>query len=233
MNPEVMTLDEVARFLERDAREVLRLASRGYLPGRKVGGQWRFSRQEITQWVEKQMHAYTETELKKLEGEPTADEPEHLIGNLLRKASIAVPLPARTRDSVLRELIRLAEHTGLIYDPDAILSALRQREEMGSTALASGVALPHPHRPLPYALGDSVVAFGRTFAPIPFGGPGGQLSDLFFLICCQDARSHLRTLARISRILLRPGLVEALREAHDAESTFQLLQQAERDLVGD
>jgi len=52
MDPETMDLETLARFLQRDVREVAHLASRGYLPGRKVGGQWRFSRSEITRWVE-------------------------------------------------------------------------------------------------------------------------------------------------------------------------------------
>ena len=63
MNLEVMDLEQLARYLQRDLREVSRLASRGYLPGRKVGGEWRFSRAEINHWVETQMHAYTEQEL--------------------------------------------------------------------------------------------------------------------------------------------------------------------------
>ena len=71
----------------------------------------------------------------------------------------AVPMKATTRASALRELVRLAQQSWQVYDPDAILKAVEDREEMGSTGLDTGVALPHPHRPLPAAVAESVIAW--------------------------------------------------------------------------
>src|SRR5262249_48516633 len=158
-------------YLHRDLREVSKMASRGYLPGQKVSGQWRFARAEINQWLETQMPNYSEQELTALEtaGDRNADQ-EPRISALLAEGTLAVPLPAGTRASVLRELVKLAENTWQVYDPDAILEAIKQREEMGSTALESGVAIPHPRRPLPNALGEAVMAYGRTASGVPFGG---------------------------------------------------------------
>ncbi len=232
MNSEVMDLEQVARYLQRDARDVARLATRGHLPARKVGGEWKFSRAEITHWVETQMHAYTEEELASLEGRPPGQTPELLISTLLPEACVAVPLQARTRTSVLDELVAVAERSWQVYDPAAILQALKQREELGSTALEIGVAIPHPRRPLPNALGDSLIAYARTMTGIPFGGARGALTDIFFLVCCVDDRTHLRVLARLSRLLLRPGFLDELRAAESAAETFHLLESAERDLIG-
>src|SRR5438034_41461 len=145
MGNEVMDLDQLATYLRRDVREVTKMASRGHLPGHKVSGQWRFARAEINHWIETQMHAYTEQELTALEtaGSRHADQ-EPLISVLLSEASIGVPLRASTRSSVLRELVGLAEQSWQVYDADAILEAIKQREELSSTALQSGVAIPHP-----------------------------------------------------------------------------------------
>src|SRR5438445_7316514 len=108
MGNEMMDLDQLASYLHRDVREVTKLASRGYLPGQKVGGQWRFARAEINHWIETQMHAYTEQELTALESGGTGDaEQEPLISALLSEDCMAVPLAASTRASVLRELVRL------------------------------------------------------------------------------------------------------------------------------
>jgi PTS system nitrogen regulatory IIA component len=232
MDQETMDLEQLARYLRRDARELAQLANRGYLPGRKVGGQWRFSRPEITQWVEKQMHAFTEQELASLEGNRRQDDPELIVGTLLPRECLAVPLQARTKTSVLAELVATAEKSWQIYDPEAILQALKQREEMASTALENGVAIPHPHRPLPGAVGDTVVAYGRTPSGIPFGGPRGVLTDIFFLVCARDDRSHLRTLARLSRMLLRPTMLEELRDADSAAESFDILLRAEKEVLG-
>jgi PTS system nitrogen regulatory IIA component len=132
---------------------------------------------------------------------------------------------------VLRQLVAVAEHSWQVYDADAILEALRQREERASTALPSGVAIPHPHRPLPNALGESLIAYGRTASPIPFGAPRGGLTDIFFLVCCRDDGTHLRVLARLSRLLLRPGFVDELRAMETPAETWELIAAEERALL--
>jgi PTS system nitrogen regulatory IIA component len=232
MSGETMDLQEVAQFLQRDVREVTRLANRGYLPGRKVSGEWKFSRTEVTQWVETQLHAYTEVELANLEGKTSVSEQDLIFGKLLPEACVAVPLPARTKTSVLAEMVKLAEKSWQVYDADALLKALQQREELATTAQENGIALPHPHRPLPNALGDTVLAYGRTSSGIPFGAPHGALTDIFFLVASRDDRTHLRTLARLARLLLRPNMPDELRAAETAQATFELLAAAERDLLG-
>jgi len=233
MGSEMMDVEQVAAYLRRDAREVGKLASRGYLPGQKVGGQWRFARAEINHWIETQMHALDEKQLAALEttGLPGGDE-EPVIAELLSVANVAVPLPASTRASVLRELVNLAEQSWNVYDPAALLEAIRTREEMGSTTLpGSGVAIPHPRRPLRDALGEAVMAFGRTASGIPFGTPRGELTDLFFLVCCRDDHTHLRVLARLTRLLMQPGLLDRLREVESAAEAHEALVAAEQELL--
>jgi PTS system nitrogen regulatory IIA component len=230
MSHEMMDLDQLAHYLQRDVREVGKLASRGHLPGRKVSGEWRFARAEINLWLENQMHAYTEQELAALENRGSA-ESEAVVTSLLAETCIAVPLTASTRGSVLRQMVKLAENSWQVYDPDAVLAAIQQREEMGSTALESGVAIPHPRRPLPSALGEAVIAYGRTATSIPFGSPSGVMTDIFFLVCCRDDRTHLRVLARLSRLLLRRDFINELRCAETAADTWQVIHAAEMDLL--
>jgi PTS system nitrogen regulatory IIA component len=232
MGNEMMDLDQLAVYLRRDVREVSKMASRGHLPGHKVSGQWRFARAEINHWIETQLHAYSEQELTALEtaGARNADQ-EPLISVLLSEASIGVPLRASTRSSVLRELVGLAERSWQVYDPEAVHEAIKQREEMASTALQSGVAIPHPRRPLPAAIGESVMAYGRAASGIPFGGERGLLTDIFFLVCCKDDRTHLQVLARLSRLLLLPNFLDELREAETPADTHQVITDAETELL--
>jgi PTS system nitrogen regulatory IIA component len=232
MSGEMMDLEQLAKYLERDAREVRKMASRGYLPGHKVAGEWRFARAEINLWLEKQMHGYTEQELAALESRESQNpDGDVLVSSLLVPECIAVPLPASTRASALRELVRVAERSWQLYDPEAIHSAIQEREAMSSTALETGVAIPHPRRALPAALGESVIAYGRTPSGIPFGAPHGALTDIFFLVCCRDDRTHLRVLARLSRLLLRASFLEELRGAESPPEAFEVIESAERDLV--
>src|SRR5436309_5370110 len=105
---EVMNVEQLASYLQRDARDLRKWASRGYIPAQKVGGEWRFHRAEINHWIETQMHAYTEKELEAVErGGQRQHTEEPLLSVLLSEATTAVPLLAKSRTSVLRELVNL------------------------------------------------------------------------------------------------------------------------------
>jgi len=233
MSQEMMNVEQLAVFLQRDARELRKLASRGYLPAHKVSGEYRFHPAEIHHWLETQLHGYTEEELTNLEqgagGRGHSVEP--LLTVMLSAATIAVPLTAATKASVLHQLVKVAEQSWQVYDPAAILQAIKLREEICSTALEAGVAIPHPRRPLASALGEAVVAFGRALSPVPFGAPHGGLTDLFFLVCCRDDATHLRVLARLSRLFLRPGFLDDLRAAESPAAAYQVIEAAEADLL--
>jgi PTS system nitrogen regulatory IIA component len=231
---EIMDLDQLASYLQRDARELDKMANRGRLPGQKIGGQWRFAAAEINHWLETQLPGYTEAELSAVEEGTRRGRHDAglLVAELLSESTIATPLAAGTRDSVLRELVKLAENSWQVYDPDALLKAVKQREEMGTTAIAGGIAIPHPRRPLPdTAQGEAFLALGRTPRGIPFDAPDRELTDLFFLVACRDQLTHLRTLARLSRLLLRPGFTDDLRAAETPAEALRLVEAAERALI--
>jgi nitrogen PTS system EIIA component len=230
MGGDAMNLEQLATYLRRDSREVAKLVDRGTLPGRKVGGSWRFSRQEIRHWLESQLSEYDDAQLCQVE-RYHAEPQEPLLAHLMHEACLAVPLKATTRSSVLRELVTVAEQSWQVYDPQVILEAIQAREATASTALDNGVAIPHIHNPIPEALGESLIAFGRTASALPFGAPGGALTDLFFLVLCQDEGLHLKILARLSRLFLRPGFLVSLRDEPTAHGARQLIIAAEADLL--
>jgi PTS system nitrogen regulatory IIA component len=98
--------------------------------------------------------------------------------------------------------------------------AVEARENLHPTALDDGVALLHPRRPLSQILAQPLLALGRTPAGIPFGSERGQLTDVFFLILSVDDSQHLRTLARLSRLIAAPGFLNELRASESAEQAL-------------
>ena len=83
-----------------------------------------------------------------------------LAQNLATEA-IDMQLPARSRPSVLRELVSLAERTGMVYHRTEIVEALEAREALASTALPGGIAFPHPRQPLAYATAEPMLCLAR------------------------------------------------------------------------
>lgn len=230
------TIDTLAHYLHVSPSQVMRLVERGKLPGRRVGGEWRFSPAEIHHWVEERIGLSTDEELQQMEGALRRvrrgnDLEEISLVERLPLEAIAVPMAARTRSSVIEEMVNLAANTGWLWDPAKMVEAVRAREELMPTALDSGMALLHPRRPLPAILDRSLLAFGRSDRGIPFGNARGVMTDLFFLVCSTDDRGHLRTLARLSRLLGDPTFLEAIRSAPDAAGVRETLGQFEERLT--
>ncbi len=221
-------IESLAAYLHLDPAQVVKLAERGKLPGRKVGGQWRFAQPVIHHWLEERMGLSSDEELEQMEGvlrKAAGDEAPHTIAiaEMLPGAAIAVPLEARTRGSVISTLVDVAAETGWLWDTAKMAEAVRAREDMAPTALENGVALLHPRRPLPAILDRAFLAFGRTGRGIPFGAPRGGLTDLFFLVCSTSDSEHLRILARLSRLISDLELLDALRQAPDAAAAHEVI----------
>jgi PTS system nitrogen regulatory IIA component len=233
MAEEDFDVDRLAAYLHRMPAEIVKLVERGKLPGRRVGGAWRFSAAEIHHWMEERIGLSDDDELASVEGaldrHGRHDEDDNIsIGSLMHLESIAVPLLAKTRGSVIRSMAKLAGETHLLWDVETMAEAIRAREAMHSTALDNGVALLHPRRPLANILAEAVLALGITPSGIPFSNDG-RLTDVFFLICSTSEHEHLRILARLSRVINDAFFLSDLRAAPDARAARDLI--VARDLA--
>lgn len=218
----------LASYMHMLPAQITKLAERGKLPGRRVGGQWRFSRAEIHHWLEDRIGLSDDTELAametNLERVDASGAGEISIAQLLAVETIAVPLDARTRTSVITRMSELAAASGLLWDPERMAEAVAAREAMHPTALDIGIALLHPRRPMSSILGGPTLALGITPGGVPFGGAGG-LTDIFFLICSTTDHEHLRILARLSRVIGDAEWLGQLRAANDAIEAHELITQ--------
>jgi PTS system nitrogen regulatory IIA component len=232
-----MNAREVAAYLHLDVREVTKLASRGQIPCRKVSGRFHFRKAQVDHWVESRMHTLDADRLEAIEKAVTAhhgvDHASLEVCPLIPPDGLAVPLRARTREGVIRDLVALADASEVVYDREKLTEEVRQREDLCSTALVPQVALPHPRHPLPHDIARSFIVVGSAPSGIPYGAEDGSLTRLFFLICCKDDRTHLHVLARLVRMLQSPGKVEMLLAAEGPDDLRDLLVNLEEVAVGE
>lgn len=131
-------------------------------------------------------------------------------------------LPGQNAAAVLREFsLRLATQ-GVVDDADALYQRLLEREELGSTGLGGGVAIPH----CKYRKLDRVIVAVATCAEgVEFGAADQQPVRLLFLVISPEKTpaAHLQSLAAISKWVKADHHVERILEASDAESIFALL----------
>jgi PTS system nitrogen regulatory IIA component len=232
MSREFLTLDELVQRVGRDRRTIEKQVQRGVIPGRRVNGEWRFDDREITHWLEQDLRTLDDSQLEQLEISQNSPEfaAQTPLQALLKLETCEIPLDAGTKPSVLQALVEIAGRTWQVWDPSAILSAVRDRETVMSTAFANGVAIPHPRNPLPDALGESLIAFGRTSSGIPFGGPQRSLTDIFFLVLARDSRTHLQILARLGRLIQDEELLNQLRGCENSAAAWSCLIAADQQL---
>lgn len=225
---EDLDIQQLAEYLHVTPDQITKMVTRGNLPGRKIGGQWRFNEAEIHHWLEERIGLSDPDELDRVRRvlHRRAAAPPQRISDLCTIDTIANPLTARTRGSVIRAMSNLAATTGMLWDAPAMAEAVADREKLHPTALDNGVALLHPRRPQTSILADSVLALGICQAGLPFSDRG-QLTDIFFLICSYDDSSHLRILAKLSRIVSDDGFLEGLRSSDSPGDAWLILKEAE------
>lgn len=236
MSGEDFDLASLAVHLHLTPEQVRKMAERDKIPGRKVGGEWRFSAAEIHQWFEDRIGASDEKELSQVERVLQQQAAHDLVAevdipDMLPPQRIFVPSVARTKNSLIESICRLTADTGVLWDPEKMAEALHSREALHPTALENGVALLHPRRPIPGIIGEPFLSLAIQTAAIPFGGPRGTLTDIFFLIGSTDEALHLRVLARLSRLIQATDFLEQLRESNDSQSAWELIMSTDAQLT--
>jgi PTS system nitrogen regulatory IIA component len=144
------------------------------------------------------------------------------IKDLLRHNLIIDDIEASDKIGVLREFARLLKSADKIADEDELVRVLLEREMLGSTGIGDGVAIPHGKL---HVVPEMIVAFGRSRKGVNYGSIDSKPVYLFFLLVTPEDMpgEHLRTLARISRILKNPALRDSLRQASRSEDLLKLI----------
>ena len=236
MSHRVFHVKEVAAHLHLTPKDVERLVKRGEIPHERHGERLLFRRQEIDAWASQRIMSLPEERLASYHAASSArvqaiSNHTTLIPCLLAPGRISPALESRTRASILRAMVAMADATGLLCDPSELLAAIEEREKLCSTALPGGVALLHPRHHTPYMTDESFIVLGRVVQPIHFGAMDGLPTDLFFLVCCQDDHLHLHTLARLCTLCQKTGVLAELRAAATADAMFYAIAAAEEQLL--
>ena len=143
------------------------------------------------------------------------------LGELIGPDQVVVDLRVADKTQLLSELARRAAAVLSLEQP-VLLRALQAREQLGSTGLGRGFALPHarlPRMPRVYAL------LARLARPIDYDSVDDKPVDLVVLLLTPEsaANQHLATLAALSRPFRDAAFAQQIRKAPDAAAMHRLL----------
>ena len=140
----------------------------------------------------------------------------------LDPSHIELKLGGDNKEEVLRALVQVMADQGTIAKPGHLLDSLMEREELGSTGIGHGVAIPHCRSK---ELARSVVVFGRTEAEVNFASIDGQTARIFFLLVAPEngENQHLHLLAKIARLMRDAAIRERLLALQAPPEVLELL----------
>jgi PTS system nitrogen regulatory IIA component len=144
------------------------------------------------------------------------------LAALVKPELIFAELPGSDRATVLRALAERLAAVSLVEDADELYRRLCEREELGSTGVGSGVAIPHCKL---NGLQMGVLAVGLCRAGVDFGATDGEKVKLFFLLVSpgNSAAEHLQSLAAISQWVKDHDQVERLLKLDNSQAIYELL----------
>ena len=153
------------------------------------------------------------------------------VSESLRPAAINLNLVSEDKATVLGELVnQIPELSDQQEGRLTLLRALHEREQLHSTGIGDGIALPHARNALVGLVDHPIIVFGRHAKGIPYGAIDGVPARLFFLLIAPTVTQHLAILARLSRILRQPKIRQSLLNADKSEKIVAVLRDAEAKL---
>ena len=149
------------------------------------------------------------------------------------RGAIRAELKASDKEGTIREMVQALVEAGKVEadECESIVKAILKREELGSTGIGRGVAVPHTKHPSVDRLVGTVAVSG---AGVDFASLDGEVVHLFFLLISPPDRpgDHLRALENISRQLRDDTFCRFLKQAKSAEDIQTLLDEADNNQFG-
>ncbi|MBD3308518.1 PTS sugar transporter subunit IIA [candidate division KSB3 bacterium] len=140
----------------------------------------------------------------------------------LEESSIVADLQASEKQTALEILVDAMTRSHPEIDKHDILNILLEREALGSTGIGDGIAIPHGKSS---QVSQIISGFGLSKTGIAFDSLDGNPAHLFFLLVAPEnsVGTHLKMLARISRMLKNPEFRQKLLEAHSQHDIYQII----------
>lgn len=203
-----LSVQEAARLLRVSTKTIYRLTGGGKLPGYRVQNQLRFDRAELVEWATARRVAVDQGFALDPEHH---DEPVPTFDQALDAGGVHYRIEGNTRDEVLRSAaaaLRLpdAEHR------DLLCQALIAREDLASTAVGDGFALPHLRNPVRLDIRSPSVSLCFLEAPVDWLAPDGLPVTALFVVIGATVRTvlqlHSHTLFALRDLRFRSVVAE-------------------------
>lgn len=229
-------IQEAAEYLHISADELLFLARKGEIPSIREAQKFSFRKSELNDWASRTLFA--QNKLKSHKGQDLQNQIwsrqhgyEKSLCDFIYPGSVVFNLQAGTKPSLIKELVNVATETGLVRLPDKLHDLIKEREDVESTAMTDGIALPHPRVHFPELFFETFIVIAKLFRPVHFGSQDGKATDLIFFPCAETQADHVFLLSRIASLVKKTHLVRDLRAADSEDAMKEVISAQESKLL--
>ena len=215
MEDDILTIEEVAKYLRVSERTVYDWAQKGEIPAGKIGTVWRFKKSEIETWVNERLSS----NIKKEE-----NNPEVIVKNILSPDRIVFINHTTKRDALVELANNLSTAPQVKYS-DELVTEILKREELMSTAIGRGIAIPHVRLS---SVTDLVMSVGICKKDIIDYQSIDEIPVRILIMIAAAYNQHtyyLQTLSFFSSKLKEKALRDKLLDASTPEEAYALLTQ--------
>ena len=213
MEDDILTIEEVAKYLRVSDRTVYDWAQKGEIPAGKIGTVWRFKKSEVEKWVNERLSSSSNTK-------KTDDAVQ--VKNILSPDRVVFITQSAKRDA-LTELANVLANAPQVKRGDELLSEILKREELMSTAVGRGIAIPHVRLS---SVTDLVMAVGVCRTPISdFQTVDDKPVNLLIMIAAayNQHTYYLQTISYFSAKLKSQELRDAIANAATEKEVYERL----------
>ncbi len=217
-----LSIKEVARMMNLPEITIIRWIKQGKIPFYLKDGRYVFNEKQLVSWAK--MHNISLRQRGPTDKDDKDKEQKITLYKAINKGGVFFDVGGENVKEVLRESINLIELPSGI-DKEELFEKLIQREELCSTGIGDGVAIPHPRHPIPN-LGPMVPVFFLK-KEIDFNAIDGKPVFVLFIILSPSTNIHLRLLSCLSFCLRDKDFLKFLKKCDSKDSLLNKIQELE------
>lgn len=201
-----LTVEDVTQYFSVSEKTIYRWIKSNGLPAYRVNKQYRFNRLDLMEWAS-QHKINVSPEILNTKDHTLSALPG--IADTLEAGGIYYRVAGRDKPEVLKavvDLLRLPERV----ERESLLQILLAREELGSTAIGHGIAVPHARNPIVLNVTRPSITLCFLEEPIEFGALDGQPVGILFSLISPTIQAHLHLLSRLMFVLRDEALMDLL-----------------------
>lgn len=221
-----LSVKDVSKLLNVTEKTIYRWIKQESIPVYRINDQCRFNRAEIIEWATSRRIPLSADILTESDG---SSVPLPSLVDTLKTGGIVYRLGGTDKPTVLRNIVEVM-HLPEEVDREFLYEVLLARENLGSTGIGDGVAIPHVRNPIVLHITKPTITLCFLEHPIQFGSIDGEPVNTLFTMISPTVRAHLHLLSRLGFVLRDPAFKAALKQQFLRDKILEELGRAESAL---